>query len=452
MSLGEDLVNTKKLSIIDVEQKSIASKLGIKKGDSLLSINKQKIKDILEYKYVTTVESIRLEILRENGDIEFFNIVKEYDKDIGIKFDGIIDKIKSCHNNCIFCFIDQLPQNMREPLYIKDDDYRLSFLQGNFITLTNLKDEDIDRIIKYRISPINISVHATDIDTRVRMLRNKNAGKLLEYMKRLKEANIEMKAQIVLCPDINDGEILERTIHELEFFYPQLQCVAIVPVGLTKFRQGLYDLKSFDNNSAGCVIDQISNLQKKYIDKIDTRFVFLSDEFYVISNNILPHYEEYEGFPQLENGIGLISLFINECRNNIRDINKDIIFKNLKLTVATGEYANKFIQQVVNELEVKLKQKINVEIVAIKNNFFGESIKVAGLLTGHDIISQLKGKNSGEYLMICESMLKDGEQVFLDNISVSHIEKELNTKVVICSEDGSDFIKNIIDLLRIDKE
>lgn len=430
------------VEIVEVRPSSIAEELGIKRGDKLITINGAGIKDILEYKYLTTDEFLEVEILNQNGEIWIYEVEKEYDEDIGIVFDGIIDKPKSCHNKCIFCFIDQLPSGMRETLYFKDDDTRLSFLQGNFVTLTNLSTREIDRIIKYRISPINVSVHTTDPELRQMMLSNKNAGKLMDYLERLKEGEIEVKAQIVLCPGVNDGENLLKTLKDLAELHPQLSCAAVVPVGITKYRQGLYELMEFDKVKASEVIAQVKELQDKFLAELSTRFVFLSDEFFLISEEDLPAYEEYEGFSQLENGVGLITLFneeISEALSKLGSYNK----KQRIISLVTGEYAASNLARAASRIESSIED-LKINILPIVNDFFGRGVKVAGLLTGKDIIDQLKGKAIGSNLFIPECMLKKDETVFLDNVALEELEKELDVKVSICKEDGSDLVMKIL--------
>lgn len=430
------------VEIIEVRPLSIAAELGIKKGDKLITINGAWIKDILEYKYLTTDEFLEVEVQHGNGEIWIYEVEKEYDEDIGIVFDGIIDKPKSCHNNCIFCFVDQLPSGMRETLYFKDDDTRLSFLQGNFVTLTNLSSREIDRIIKYRISPINVSVHTTAPELRKIMLNNKNAGKLMDYLERLKEGEIEVKAQIVLCPGINDGENLIKTIEDLSELHPELSCVAVVPVGVTKYRQGLSKIKEYDCELASTVIEQVRRLQLKYLKELNTRFVFLSDEFFLISGKDLPGYEEYEEFSQLENGVGLITLFNEEiftALDRLDSYNK----KQRLISLITGEYAAANLTIAASRIESRIEE-LKMNIFPIANDFFGHGVKVAGLLTGKDIIDQLKGKDIGSNVFIPESMLKKDETVFLDDFTVAELEKKLDVKITICKEDGSDLVTKIL--------
>lgn len=431
-----------KVNIEKVEEGSIAEELEIQKGDKILSINGEEVSDILEYKYLISDEYIVLEIEKPDGEIWELEIEKEYDEDLGLQFGGIIDEPKSCRNKCIFCFIDQLPKGMRKTLYFKDDDTRLSFLQGNFLSLTNIKDKDIDKIIRFRISPINISVHTTDMELRKKMLNNKNAVKLLDYMEKLRQGHIEMKGQIVLCPGINDGEQLEKTIKDLYDYYPELSCTAIVPVGLTRYREGLFQLKEYNEDTAQEVIDQIEAMQKYYLNRIGTRFVFLSDEFYMIAKRETQPFENYEGFSQLENGVGLKAMFNHELQKSLDEIDGSI--RGLTSgALLTGEYAFPILEEACRKIIEKLPG-LELSTIAIKNEFFGASVKVAGLITGRDIISQLKGKNISEDIFIPENMLRRGETVFLDDITIEDIEKELNIKIIVCKQDGSDLVSKII--------
>lgn len=430
--------------IQDVQPASIAAELGIEKGDKLLSINGAAVQDILEYKYLTTDEYLELEIEKADGECWIYELEKEYDEDIGIVFEGIIDAPKSCHNQCIFCFIDQLPKGMRETLYFKDDDTRLSFLQGNFVTLTNLKEREIDKIIRYRISPIQVSVHTTDPELRVRMLNNKNAGRITDYLKKLKAGGIEVKAQIVLCPGVNDGEQLDKTIRDLAGFYPELSCVAVVPVGLTKYRDNLYPLKGVDRQEAAAVINQVEEMQKLYLKQYETRFVFVSDEFYILAGMELPGYDSYEDFSQLENGVGLIALLREEIANSLKGL-AGTREKQSILSIVTGEYAAPFLKEEADKIMEKIPG-LQITVYPVTNNFFGSDVKVSGLLTGSDIISQIKGKPIGSGILIPDNMLRNGERIFLDDVTVDDLEREMGAPVVICKEDGSDLIEKILSI------
>lgn len=427
-------------NIIDnVDKNSIAEELGVEPGDILVSINNNIITDIIDYKYLITDDFITLTIQKKDGELWDLEIEKDYYEDIGITFTNpLIDKAKNCRNRCIFCFIDQLPKGMRETLYFKDDDSRLSFLQGNFITLTNLSDEEIDRIIKYRLSPINVSVHTTDPELRVKMLNNKNAGRVYDILKRFSEADIEVNCQIVLIPGINDGDNLNKTLRDLSCLYPNVSSVAVVPVGLTKYREGLSKLNVYDYDTANALIEFIHDKQEEYLKDIETRFVFASDEFYIIAKRQVPEYEAYEGFPQYENGVGLIRSFYYEVQEALKGIDNNST-SNKNFTIATGTLAYDFLKDIANMVTAQIKG-LNLSVVPITNDFFGEKITVSGLVTGKDLINYLKKFHIGDGLIIPRTMLKSGEEVFLDDITISDVENSLNAKVIISDVDGEKFI------------
>ncbi|MFI3211192.1 MAG: DUF512 domain-containing protein [Peptostreptococcaceae bacterium] len=442
-------VNVKKSNnvISKVYKNSIADELNIVEGDLLISINNQEINDIIEYKFLMSDEYLEVEIQKINKEIYIYEIEKDYDDDLGIEFTNpIIDKAKSCKNKCVFCFIDQLPKGMRETLYFKDDDSRLSFLQGNFITLTNMSDEDIDNIIKYRISPINISVHTTNPELRVKMLKNRFSGKVYEIMQRLHDAQIQMNCQIVLCPGYNDKEELERTVKDLSNLYPYVNSVAAVPVGITKHRGHLPNLEIFSEETAKETINQVHKLHKEYMDKLGTRFIFLSDEFYMIANEDLLEYDQYEGFIQLENGVGMIKKQDDDCRKYLNEIEKnqsERLYVKKKVSLATGHSAFEFMTELTTHIMDKC-ENLEINVYKIKNNFFGETITVSGLITATDIIDQLQGIDLGETLYIPRNMLKADEEIFLDNITLEEIQKTMNIEVVPCLSEGNDFIDKIL--------
>ncbi|NLY66689.1 MAG: DUF512 domain-containing protein [Tissierellia bacterium] len=425
-----------------IKEGSIAEELNIEAGDVLLSINGNKVKDIIDYKYLISDEYIEVEIEKKSGEVWLFEIEKEFDEDLGIEFTNpLIDKAKSCRNKCMFCFIDQLPKGMRETLYFKDDDSRLSFLQGNFITLTNMSDEEIDRIIKYRISPINVSVHTTNPELRIKMLRNKNAGKIMTILKKFKEAGLKVNCQIVLVKDVNDGLELERTLNDLSSLYPSICSVAVVPVGLTKYRENLPKIEPFNKESAAIVLNQIIRKQNELLKKIGTRFVFASDEFYVMADYPIPHYHEYEGFPQIENGVGLIRNFEHEVDKELKNINnnKDL---NKSYIIATGTLAYDFMLGIKDKILSKFNN-LNLEIVPIENRFFGKLITVSGLITGQDLLHALtKYKDIViDGIIIPKNMLRKDTEVFLDDFAVTDIENELNTNIIPVEVSGKEFIK-----------
>lgn len=436
------IVNT----IVDVLKNSIAEELEIGPGDELVSINGEKIVDYIDYKYQISDDEVLLEIKKPNGEIWDLEIEKEYDEDLGIIFKNpLMDNIKVCSNNCIFCFVDQMPKGMRKTLYIKDDDSRLSFLYGNFITLTNLSDEEINRMIKYRISPIKVSVHVTDTILRNKMIRNKKSKDIMECLKKLADGGLTVDCQIVLCKDINDGEVLNNTINDLVTLYPNIRSVAVVPVGLTNYRNKLYELQRFDKQSSTNLINQIEVLQKDLYNKLGTRFVFISDEFYVMAGKEFPPYQNYEEFNQIENGIGIFRLFEKEIDIAL----KKVIYKSSgikEITVVTGAGAYELICKLTRKISSKTNIRINVE--KIVNNCFGNFITVAGLVTGNDIISQLKGKDI-DRLIIPKVMVEHEDEIFLDDVRIKDLEEELNTKVSISEVEGDKFVELLIE---IDKE
>ncbi|MBU3091958.1 DUF512 domain-containing protein [Clostridium sp. CF011] len=423
---------------------SIAEEIELEVGDRLISINGNDVVDIIDYKFLITDELLEIEIEKIDGEIWEIEFEKEYDEDLGIQFvDAILDKPMNCHNKCIFCFIDQLPEGMRETLYFKDDDSRLSFFQGNFVTLTNMKEEDIDRIIRYKISPINVSVHTTDPELRKIMLNNKFAGNVYYRLKRLAEAGIKINCQVVSCPGINNGEELIKTIEDLYKLYPSIENLAVVPVGITKYRKGLFNLTLYDKNTAAKEIESVKQLQEKYIREVGSPFIRLSDEFYVVAHSDVPQEEFYDGYDQLEDGIGMIRLLrsvIDKDIANLKPNNKG------SFTFVTGHSAYTEILKVAEKITA-CNNKIKTDVKKINNVFFGETITVAGLLTGNDIIKQLRDEKLGDYLIIPSNMLKKGyelgnyeEQILLDNITISDLEKSLNTKILICDYSGEDLI------------
>lgn len=433
--------------VTNVIPDSIAEEVGIEINDILLSINGEKIVDIIDYRFLTVDEEIVLEIEKPNGEIWDYEIEKEYGEELGLEFGGgIMDKAKRCSNKCMFCFIDQLPKGMRETLYFKDDDSRLSFLQGNFVTLTNMKDEDIERIIRYRISPINISVHTTNPELRVKMLGNRFAGQVYERIKRLADAGIEMHCQIVLIPDVNNGEELKKTINDLYKLYPSVANVAVVPIGVTKYRDGLAKVKTFNQETAKSELEMVMELQNKFMEENNDPFVRMSDEFYIVSGIDVPEENFYNGYEQIEDGVGIIRCFREAINNTIDDLDKSV---SGSFTIPTGKLAYKEIVDGIAKI-MKVNNNIKIEVFEIINYFFGETITVTGLLTGGDIIKQLKGKINSKYLIMSNSMFRKGyelsdssEYIMLDDIKIGDIERELGVKVLVCDHTGEDLVSII---------
>lgn len=429
--------------IVSVVPGSIAEEMEIEAGDVLVSVNGQMPEDVFDYRYLINEEQLLVLIRKPDGEEWELEIEKEYEDDLGIEFEnGLMDEYCSCRNKCIFCFIDQLPKGMRETLYFKDDDSRLSFLQGNYLTLTNMSDHDIDRIIRYKLSPINISFHTTNPELRCRMLHNRFAGEVFGKVRRLKEAGIEMNGQIVLCRGVNDGEELERSIRDLSGYMPELQSVSVVPVGLTRYREGLYPLESFEREDARRVLDCIQRWQEKFFREFGTHFIHGGDEWYLLAERPMPAEETYDGYLQLENGVGMVRLLDEEIRETLSHIAGDD--RERHVTIATGKLAAPILEEHMKKIREKFPQ-VNVQVAAVENRFFGERITVAGLLTGKDLIGQLQGRDLGSRLLITEHMLKSGEPVFLDDVTVEELEKTLQIKVSIVKSGGNDLISSIIE-------
>ena len=428
-------------TVLDVEKKSLAQKAKIKKGDKILKINGHEFYDILEYRFLISEFEVTLDIEKADGSFDTVTLQTDY-QDPGIIFeDELICKAQSCHNKCIFCFIDQLPKNMREPVYFKDDDARLSFLQGNYVTLTNMSDEEIDRLIAMRISPINISVHATNPKLREMMLNNRFAGKCYSIMQKLAKNEIYMNCQIVLCPEINDGDELLRSLSDMEALYPYVSSISVVPVGLTAHREGLYPIKPFDPKMCLEVIKAVTKLQEEFLEKHGSRIVYLADEFYIGACIEIPDAESYEGFPQLENGVGLIASMKEEFSHAITLIPKKERKRNI--SIVTGELAAPFIKNLAKTIE-EISAGIKISVFPIKNNFFGGGVNVAGLVCGQDILNQLKNKNLGDEILIPYSMLRDDEDIFLDDVTTKDIEKAFSVKVIPVLNDGYDFVEKVL--------
>ncbi len=428
--------------ILKIEKGSIAEELGIEPGDILVSINDKDVKDVFDYRYFIQDEYIEVGIEKADGEEWLLEIEKEEYEDLGIIFEkGLMDKARSCSNKCIFCFIDQLPKGMRDTLYFKDDDTRLSFLQGNYVSLTNMKDDDIDRIIFYHLSPINISVHTTDMELRKFMLKNPASVKIMKYIKRFFDAGIEMNFQIVLCKGINDGKYLEKSIRDLSEFIPRGVSLSVVPFGMTKFRDKLQKIELFDKKDCCDIIDMVEKIQKEFFEQFGTKFVFLSDEFYIKAERNLHSAEFYEGFFQLENGVGMLSLMEKEFFERFRVLKGDN--KKRHISIATGSAAYKFILNLTYELTKKFKYT-KIDVYEIKNDFFGNEITVSGLLTGGDIIKQLYGKNLGDLLLIPDNAFRTGDTVMIDDVDIKDIEKELKCKIKPSSCEGGKFIDDIL--------
>lgn len=428
-------------------ENGIAREMGIEAGDRLLQINGEEITDIFDYQYLVQDEYIEALVEKADGEQWLLEIDKEYGEDLGVEFEnGLMDEYRSCHNKCIFCFIDQMPQGMRKTLYFKDDDSRLSFLQGNYVTLTNMSDHDIDRIIKYHLSPINISFQTTNPELRCRMLNNRFAGEALKKADRFYEAGITMNGQIVLCKGVNDKEELERTISDLAGYLPVLESVSVVPVGLSRYREGLYPLEPFTKEDAREVLKTVHRWQEKLYPLHGLHFIHASDEWYILAEEELPKEDRYDGYLQLENGVGMLRLLQDEFGEAMEEAKRNkerILTCTRTLSLITGKLAYPYILSMAEQM-METFDFLQIRVFGITNEFFGERITVSGLLTGQDIEKQLRGKDLGECILLPENVLRSGENIFLDDMTVEELEKALQVRVDIVKSSGRDFVDTIL--------
>ena len=421
---------------------SIAEELEITPGDKVLAIDNTEIEDIFDYQFLTQDTYIEMLVEKADGEQWLLEIDKEFDEDLGIEFEnGLMDEYRHCHNKCIFCFIDQMPKGMRDTLYFKDDDSRLSFLQGNYVTLTNMSDHDIDRICRYHLSPINISFQTMNPKLRCKMLHNRFAGDALEKVQKLYDAGITMNGQIVLCKGVNDGAELERSIRDLAGLYPQMQSMSVVPVGLSKYREGLYPLEPLTKEDAENALDIIGRFQNEMYERFGTHFVHASDEFYLLANRPLPPEEVYDGYVQLENGVGMLRLLIEETDYALEALSTDERVHTLSL--ATGKLAYPFLKDIAAKVHEKFPN-VNITVYEILNDFFGHGVTVSGLITGQDLIKQLKGKPLGEVLLLPANMFRSNEEVFLDDLTKQDVEKALQVPINIVKSDGQELIRAML--------
>lgn len=422
---------------------SIAEELELEPGDILTAINAQPVEDVFDYRYLMNDEFVTLTVEKAGGELWELEVEKEYEEDLGVEFEnGLMDEYRSCSNRCIFCFIDQMPPGMRETLYFKDDDSRLSFLQGNYVTLTNMSQEDIDRIIKYRLEPINISFQTMNPRLRCEMLHNRFAGDALKKVDILYQGGIEMNGQIVLCKGINDGEELERSIRDLGRYLPLLKSVSVVPVGLTKYRKGLYPLEPFTKEDAGKVLEVIHRWQDKFYQEYGLHFIHAGDEWYLLADQEVPEEERYDGYLQLENGVGMLRLLLNEFEDAYQMLEGGS--QKEELSIVTGKLAYPYLDRMARRMEEKYPQ-LRIHVYWIRNDFFGERITVSGLVTGQDIVAQLKGKNLGSRLLIPCSMMKADEDIFLDDYKVKDLSEALQVRVDIVKSSGQDLVDSILN-------
>lgn len=428
--------------ICSVDPESPAQRAGIRPGETLSQVNGHPIVDVLDYKYHTYDAKLTLTLTEKSGRTRTARVRKEEGEELGLNFETyLMDQARSCANRCIFCFVDQLPKGMRETLYFKDDDARLSFLMGNYITLTNLSDREVQRIIDLHISPINISVHATDPELRAMLLGHKNGGRGLAVMARFAQAGLVMNCQIVSCPGINDGPALQKSMEDLSALYPSVNSVSVVPVGLTKFREGLYPLTPYGRDSAAAVVDLVESFGRQCREKYGTTLFWCSDEFYLKAGRPLPEDAYYEDYTQLENGVGMLRLLRTEFDSALSMA--EPVDRVTPYAVACGVSAAPFLAEIVDRAAEKCHTKGNV--YAIVNHFFGETINVSGLITGGDLIDQLRDKPLGERLLIPVNMLRHGEDVFLDDVTLAEVSHALNVAVVPVNQDGFDLCDKIFE-------
>lgn len=429
------------VKIFDVTTGSHADKAGIKKGETLLSINSNEIVDVLDYRFYQVNRKLTLEVADEDKNVRTIEMTKGEYEEIGLEFETyLMDKQHSCRNKCIFCFIDQLPKGMRESLYFKDDDSRLSFLFGNYITLTNITEHEIDRIIKMHISPINVSVHTTNPELRCKMMNNRFAGDTLKYLKRFADAGITLNCQIVSCPGINDGDELVRTLTDLENL--GVNMTAIVPVGLTRYRENLYPLVPYNKETAGQTIDIIEKMGDECVKKHGRRIFFPGDEFYLLAEREIPSPEFYEDFSALEDGIGMIAYLTDDVGWKLEELDADESLCH-KVTVACGEGVFPYMKRIMSMINEKFPN-ITINTRAIKNNFFGGGVNVSGLVTGGDLIDQLRDDDLGDRLIITSSMLRFENDLFLDDVSTDDVERELGVTLVPVNNNGNDLVEAVI--------
>ena len=439
-----------------VEPGSIAEELEVEAGDVLLAINDQEIEDVFDYRCMILEEYLEVLIRKADGEEWLLEVDKDEDEDLGLEFEtGLMSEYRSCTNKCMFCFIDQMPKGMRDTLYFKDDDSRLSFMQGNYITLTNMKDKDIDRIIRLKLAPINISVQSTNPELRCKMLNNRFAGEKLKYLQKLYENNIEMNGQIVCCKGVNDGAELKRSIEDLMQYLPFMHSVSVVPAGITKYREGLYPLELFTKKEAEEIIDLIESYQQKCFEEYGLHFIHASDEWYIIAEREFPEEDRYDGYIQLENGVGMMRLLMTEFAEAMEQLKNGEHYTELKenlhrmVTVATGKLAYPVLKEFAAEM-MKEFPGLTVNVEWIRNDFFGETITVSGLITGQDLIKQLKEKQEaglclGDSIMIPSNMIRSGEKVFLDDVTTADVEAALGARVVITGPEGKDFVEAVLN-------
>jgi len=422
---------------------SFADRAGLKADDCLISVNGREIRDVLDYRFFLAETTVVLQIHR-GPDLFEVTIRKGMYDDIGLEFETpLMDKKHSCENKCIFCFIDQLPKGLRKSLYFKDDDSRLSFLHGNYITLTNLKQRDVDRIIEMHISPVNVSVHTTNPELRVKMMKNKRAGEVLDYIRQFAEAGIKLRGQIVLCRGVNDGEELNRTMRDLAQYYPSMESVSVVPAGLTAYRENLYPLEPFTPEECAAVIRQVDAFGDACYEKYGTRLFYCADELYVKSGTQLPSYDHWEDFTQIENGVGMLSSMEHELELALSMLDDAEKQAKRRISIATGEASYTYIGGLVRMIH-EVCPRIECDVYCIKNNFFGGQVTVSGLITGQDLAEQLKDRNLGDELLLPRTMLRAEGDLFLCDMTPQQLSEKLGVSIRFASNDGADFLDAVL--------
>ena len=427
--------------IRSVEPRSPAHRAGVRAGETLTHINGHPVVDVLDYKFYSYDPRLELKLREPDGAERTVRVKKQEGEDLGLEFEHyLMDRARSCANNCIFCFVDQMPPGMRRSLYFKDDDARLSFLMGNYITMTNLSEREVDRICALRVSPINISVHATEPELRKMMLGHRNAGRCLELMERFAGAGITMNCQVVACPGVNDGAHLRRTMEDLARLHPAVNSVSVVPVGITKHREGLYPLRTYTGEEAAALLDQVEAFGRRCREELGTTLIWCSDEFYLLAGRPLPEHRYYEAYTQLENGVGMLRLLRHEAEQALADL--DPGEPPAPFAVATGVSAAPMLREIV-DMAAARRPGLRGTVYPIVNRFFGETITVSGLVTGGDLMDQLRGKDLGERLLIPSNMLRAGERVFLDDVTLDQVERTLGVPVTVVGQDGWELVDAI---------
>lgn len=425
--------------IAKVERGGLADELGLRRGDELLEINGERLVDLIDYQQLMSCEELLLRVRDSSGEVYEVECDKDMDEELGADFEGdLLGPTRLCANKCVFCFVDQLPRGMRKSLYVKDDDWRMSLMMGNYVTLTNVNDRELDRIIRRHATPLYISVHATDGALRARMLGQERGARIMEQLSRLREGGIQFHGQAVLCPGLNDGAALEKTVRDMAALYPACLTLALVPVGLTGHRKGLVGIKPYDRESAARLLDEVERWQAEFRRTLGTALVFAADEFYVLAGRDVPSDEEYEDYPQIDNGVGLIRFQREGFRRAYEELKEaGVKPRARRVAIITGESAREEMERLTREYPF---EGVSVTVHAVRNDFFGPSVTVAGLVTGGDIVKQL-GRLDADEALVPRTMLRDGGNVFLDNTPLDELAKRLGCPVTPVFTDGEELAR-----------